>query len=243
VGKRTAGRDHTLASQVGHLRGLLARIPGDVTATWGQAPARWIVIVGSDLLHADTYGQTTTSGTPQGAQSVGSTAQALRAAIELLAELVDQLAVSAPVLAVHVPGNHDRVLGHAVACALEQRYRNEPLVTVDAGEAPHRVIGIGRVPLMLHHGDGADASRAAATLRREAPAECDIRHAMIAHGHLHRRRAAWSDDHGTLTICMSSPATADDWHAVKHYTGSRQAIGVWRIHHSGRLPMPMWVEC
>ncbi|MGA0311702.1 MAG: hypothetical protein ACO3N4_01420 [Ilumatobacteraceae bacterium] len=242
VGKRTHDRDHTLREQVDGLRALLARVPSDVRSTWGEMPDRWIVPVGSDLLHSDTYSQTTTSGTAQGAQSVGSTAQALRAAIELMAGLIDLLATTAPVLAVHVPGNHDRVLGHAVALALDQRYRDEARVTVDTSETPHKVIAIGRVPLMLHHGDGADAKRAAATLRREAPRDCDIRHAMIAHGHLHARRAQWQDDHGVLTVCMGSPASADDWHATKHYTGSRRCVGVWRVHHSGRLPMPMWCE-
>ena len=242
VGKRTAGQDHTLASQVAGLRDLLHRVPGDVIGTWGTAPARWIVVIGSDGLHSDTYGQTTTSGTPQGAQSVGSTGQALAAYIGLMAGLIDLLAESAPVLAVHVPGNHDRILGHAAALALSQRYRDEDRVTVDDAETPHRVLAVGSVPLMLHHGDGADARRAAATLRREAPASCDIRHAMVAHGHLHSRRAAWQDDHGVLTVCMASPASADDWHAAKHYTGARRAVGCWRIHHSGRLPMPMWCE-
>lgn len=241
VGKRTHGEDHSLSQQVAGLHLLLDRVDAQCMRVWQEVPARWIVPVGSDLLHSDSYDQRTTAGTPQGAQSVGSTAQALRFAIGLLARLVDRLAQSAPVLCVHVPGNHDRALGHAVACALEQRYRHTERVHVDAGEAPHRVLAVGRVPLMLHHGDGISRERAAAILRREAPEGTDVRCAIVAHGHLHRRQALWLDEQGLLSVCMASPAGADDWHARKGYTGAAQCIGLWRIHHSGALPLPLWV--
>lgn len=229
IGKRRAYGDHTLADQVDEIAAHVARAIETAASRYG-VPDRWIVPVGSDLLHADTEGQTTTKGTPQGPQSVGSTAAAMRYAVELVGTAVDQLATIAPVCLVYVRGNHDAVTGYGAALALSQRYRAVERVEVVIDEHPRQWVPVGDEggAVLLWHGDQCSPDRLVEWVRTEAPPWVDQRRVIVVHGHLHTERIARV---GLPVYGLASPASADDWHEASGYV-ARPAISLLR--HDGR---------
>ena len=229
IGKRRAYGDHTLAEQVDEIADHVARAIETAASRYG-VPDRWIVPVGSDLLHADTEGQTTTRGTPQGSQSVGSTASAMRYAVELIGAAVDQLATIAPVCAVYVRGNHDAVTGYGAALALSQRYRAAERVEVVIDEHPRQWVPVGNDggAVLLWHGDQCSPDRLVEWVRTEAPPWVDQRRLIVVHGHLHTERIARV---GLPVYGLASPASPDDWHEASGYV-ARPAITLLR--HDGR---------
>lgn len=229
IGKRRAYADHTLAEQVEEVAAHVARAIETAASRYG-VPDRWIVPIGSDLLHADTEGQTTTRGTPQGAQSVGSTVAAMRFAVEVVAAAIDQLATIAPVDAVYVRGNHDAVTGYGAALALSQRYRAVERVEVVLDEHPRQWVRVGDEggAVLLWHGDQCAPDRLTEWVRTEAPPWVDQRRVIVVHGHLHTERIARV---GLPVYGLASPACADDWHEASGYV-ARPAISLLR--HDGR---------
>ena len=233
IGKRTAGADHTLAEQCEEIGAHVARAI-ETAATRFGVPDRWATIVGSDAIHVDTASQTTTAGTAQGAQSVGSSAMMVRAAVELYSSAIDQLATTAPVDVEWVDGNHDRLLSLGVACALEQRYRNTDRVTVRIRETPVRWIPVGDEggAFAVTHGDGMTKQQAVEWVRAEAPPWVNQRRVVMIQGHLHRESFTTG---GLPVLTLSAPCHGDDWHALKGYV-SRAAINL--VRHDGS----MWTD-
>lgn len=229
IGKRTAGQDHTLAEQVADLDRHVDEIVAAASQTWG-APEKFICVIGSDLLHSDTMDQTTTRGTNQGPQSVGSTRMALVEAIRLKARLIDSLATVAHVEAHVVAGNHDRLTSYAVGLALAQRYHSARRVSIVMPECPdRRVAAYEDVPVMITHGDQESHRELPLLLAREMPAGCRLDLGLIVHGHLHRNSRSETDAKGVQIVCLRSPAKPDDWHASKGYTGAARGTTLLRL--------------
>lgn len=218
IGKRTAGKDHTLQEQIDELRDYSRAVAG--AALDLGTPDRFILPVGSDLVHTDTMSQTTTRGTPQGAQSVGTTRGACAGAISIMGALIDALTPHAPVDVRWVPGNHDRLVSYLIALAIAERYRECDRVDVHRDEAPRQYVRIGDVPLMLTHGDGERSNDLAMIMAREMPRGCDLGKGIVVHGHLHRTTHTHEDHSGVQRVCLRSPARPDDWHVRRGYVGS-----------------------
>ena len=226
VGKRAAGQDHTLAEQCEQLAEHVARCIETAAVRYG-VPDAWIVPVGSDLVHVDSAAQTTTNGTAQGAQSVGSTSAQQRAALALMASAIDQLATTAPVRAVYVRGNHDAQIGFGLALALAERYRSTDRVEVDCDEAPIKFVPVGDAGAcaVLWHGDGMPYERMLQTVRFSAPAWVNYHATAVYHGHWHHYRA---DPRGLPTFCLDAPSSTDDWH---RHSGFVSRPGITLVRH------------
>lgn len=236
VGKRAAGRDHTLAEQVAELEDHIAHTVESAAARWG-VPSEWVVIVGSDALHYDTPQQTTTRGTPQGAQGVGDLAMCRRAAVQLYVGAITQLAAVAPVRAVVVPGNHDRAESIVVGEILAAIYAMTERVVVDIPGADDLLrwvrAGDNGAAWCLHHGD-SKASRRSDIVELTAstrPEWADYRRTVVVSGHLH---ATYEDRRGLVMVTLPSPARSDDWHVEAGYIGAHRCIGMMR--HDGTAP-------
>lgn len=240
VGKREAGQSHGLQRQLDHLRQLAADVVARVAAL---RPAHVFLACTGDLVHSDTQTQTTTKGTPQGPQSEGSTAMALRGACELTAALVARLAeVSPSVEVIVVPGNHDELLSRAVGLYLEAAYSDARRVSVDADETRRRKWSRWReVPLCFFHGDKLKGDRLAALPGRECPRGADPRRAVLLHGHLHRRGLRQDVVGGFDVVCLASPAGADDWHHDHGFEGAARAVTLAVITPSGLTALE-WVR-
>lgn len=230
VGKRCAGGDHTLADQVAWLEQHAREVIDRAGSAWGS-PERVVLVVGNDLVHSDTISMTTTAGTPQGAQSVGSTRMAARRALELMATLAQGLASYAPVDVRVCPGNHDRLVSSMIGFALEQRFHASDRVTVHVppDDADRTVFAVGRCPVLLTHGDQEKHGDLPLILARELPEGTDLGLGLILHGHLHRNALKEEDHAGVARVCFRSPAMADDWHRHKGYVGSTRGTTVLRV--------------
>ena len=228
VGKRSAGGDHTLASQVEGLTRHLDDVCDRALSVWGT-PHRAIVMMGSDLLHVDTMDQTTTRGTPQGAQSVGSSRQAWRAALRLMDRAVQSLASACDVTVVVVPGNHDRLSAYTLGTALELRWDGLADFHVPHDDCDRQIVPYCDVPIMMTHGDQERPADLPLLLAREMPRGCDLRRGVIVSGHLHRNARAEEDKTGVQLVTLRSPACADDWHAAKGYVGAQRGTTLLRI--------------
>jgi len=229
VGKRAAGEDHTLAEQIEGLTTHITRTIERAASRFG-VPDKWVVPIGSDASHVDTMTQTTTRGTQQGAQSVGSAPMMARGVLELYAAAIDQLAAVAPVEARSVMGNHDALLGFTTALALEQRYRLTDHVEVIADETPIQWVRVGSdgAAVALWHGDQIRPAQLGEALRAQCPRWCDLRRVVVVHGHLHRESVSAG---GMMVIGLASPASPDDWHRANGYH-SRKAINLVRMDGS-----------
>ena len=241
VGKRAFGDEGSVRAYEDHLFEMCARAIKEALV-WG-APRRWVLLVGSDLLHCDTLSLTTTKGTPQGAQSVGSIFQHFDSACRLMARVIEEASPHAPVHALWLPGNHDEVLSFAVACALRERYRDTPRVTVDLREDSRRVLAVGKVPILFTHGHHLKPKDYVPILAREIPSTCDIKLGLVIQGHLHTHRRQSEDEYvGVQTITLASPAPADDWHHHKGYGLTRKQMSVLRIDEERGLDTVLLVS-
>ena len=240
VGKREAGQSRGLQHQLDALRSLAADVAARVAAL---CPSHVVLACTGDLVHSDTQTQTTTKGTPQGPQSEGSTAMALRGACEVTAALVSRLSEAAPsVEVVVVPGNHDELLSRAVGLYLEGVFADAPRVTVDADETRRRKWATWRkVPLCFFHGDKLKGDRLASLPGRECPAGADPTRAVLFHGHLHKRGLRQDVVGGFDVVCLASPAGADDWHHEMGFEGGAKAITLAVLAPSGLTALE-WVR-
>lgn len=146
---------------------------------------QFVVCVGNDILHTDN-GKTTTSGTPQ--DTDGSFFSMYRAAKFLYISIIEELALHADVLIVHVPSNHDWRTGYTLADAVAERFTYHPNVKNMITERHRKYIVYGRNLIMFSHGDGAkerDLLHIIATEAGEVWHKCPWRYAYL--GHLHHK--------------------------------------------------------
>lgn len=246
VGKRTHGESGDLDAQGRELLSLIADI---VRRARQSGPLRAIYVpIGSDLLHADNTSLTTTKGTPQGSQSVGSVRQHLRLARDLTAALIDGLAQIAPVVAFSLPGNHDETLTDAVALALEERYRATTQVQIDTSERRRKTFAFGTVPLIFSHGDKIKSAQIPLLVARETPQGCDVRQSVVFRGHIHTASSKRvSDGHeeigGFDVVQMASPSHADDWHHESLYDLNQRRLTLALVADGQGLERVEWARC
>lgn len=240
IGKRGAGQSLGLDAQVQALKALGADVVARVAALH---PEHVVLACTGDLIHSDSKGQTTTRGTPQGPQSEGSTAQALRAACEITAALIARLSEVVPsVHVVVVPGNHDELLSKAVGFYLEAYFDGAARVTVDADENRRRKWAVWRsVPMCFFHGDKLKGDRLAALPGRECPPGADPRRAVMVHGHFHKRGLRQDVVGGFDVVCLASPAGSDDWHHEMGFEGAARAVTLAVVAPAGLTALE-WVR-
>ena len=231
IGKRPHKEAGSLERQRVELLELLARAR-DRLLKW--RPEEVIIILAGDLVHSDNIGQTTTKGTPQGSQSVGSTVQALRLALEVVAAFIDELLKIAPVKVVSIPGNHDELLSQAIGLALVERYRHAAEVTIDASERRRKVASWRGVPLICFHGDKIKPAQYGSIVALETPADCDPRRAVLLQGHWHKAGKQQDTIAGFETVWLCSPAPEDDWHHASGYDlGTKRRLTLLRLTDRG----------
>lgn len=209
---------------------------------------RILFVLGNDMLHIDTPGGTTTSGTKvdtEGSlhQMYVDCADAMREAITICAKVAD-------VDLVYVPSNHDWVMGWTLSREIAAWFHNHPHVTMTdyaLSPAHRKYYRYERNLIGLTHGDGAKESDLYALMMTEARAhasECDRRYWYLHHFHhrIKKRQGVspqdMAKDHIGMTVVSTgigklpediqiqyvrSPSAPDGWH---HRNGfiNRQAV-------------------
>jgi hypothetical protein len=146
---------------------------------------QFVVCLGNDILHTDN-GKTTTNGTPQ--DTDGTWFHHFRMANLLYVSIIEQLALHADVLLVHMPSNHDWRSGYALSEAVSARFYGHPNVKTMVTERHRKYIVYGQNLIMFTHGDGAkekDLHWHMASESRDAWSK--TKHRYVYLGHVHHR--------------------------------------------------------
>jgi hypothetical protein len=111
-----------------------------------------VFVLGSDMLHTDTYQGTTTNLTPQDSNTTWHNAftQAFDIyanTIQILKQFCNKLNV------ILVPGNHDRTKSFYLAYGLEKYFEADDNILFDTNPIPRKVFTYGSTFIGLHHGD------------------------------------------------------------------------------------------
>lgn len=230
VGKRPFGQDGSGEGYIELLKRFLIRAIED-SSTWG-IPERYVIIIGSDLLHVDNLQYATTRGTPQGGQMVGSVYQAFNHALALMAWLIDTLRHRSKVQGIWVPGNHDTLLSYTVAAALQERYRSTENVEICLGEHSRKTYTYWDVPVMFTHGHHLPRSEYVTALAMEMDRGAILQKGVVIEGHYHQAKRKQDHQSKVQIVTLASPAPPDDWHHDKGYDmmgESHQKLSVLKI--------------
>lgn len=209
-----------------------------------------LLVIGNDISHIDTPRRTSTAGTPQ--DTDGSIFTIFRAARNAYARVIRYaLECGKGVQIVHVPSNHDWVLGYCIAETIAALFADHPNVTASEyaiSERHRKYVRFGKNLLGFTHGDGARESDLPQIMMQEARphmAECLHRYWYVHHYHHKIKKAlgirpmAREKDHIAMTVIhggagamegdnvaveyVRSPSPPDGWHDRNGYL-NRQAV-------------------
>lgn len=186
-------------------------------------PSHVLYPFGQDLLHVDNRLGTTTSGTPQDADSryeamIDAAHAHTSWAIRRLAEAFGS------VEAVLVTGNHARGTEFSLAKILEAEFRHDPRVTVDTAPKLRKYRRWGVTLLGLTHGDGGAVKKLPQLMPIEARDEwAHARYGewIIGHTHTSRRTDATPVEsvNGVVVRVLRSLSAPDAWHYAHGFVG------------------------
>lgn len=204
-----------------------------------------LFVIGNDIIHIDNAKKTTTSGTPQDTdgtvETIYLTAQTAYERVILYA-----LENSVSVQLVHVPSNHDWILGWTLAQRTAARFHGHPnvIATDYAISMNHRkYVRFGNNLILLSHGDGVKESDLPQVMLREARqhmAECNHVYAYLHHYHHKIKKAlgirpmAREKDHAAMTVMRSGAGAMEGDNVQVEYVRSPSAPDGWH-HRNGYL--------
>ena len=184
-----------------------------------------IYVIGGDLLNADTFSGTTTSGTPvdNGMTPVKAYSEAFEAlywAVYQLSAITNNLEI------VYVPGNHDRLssyhLAHALSKAIEL-----PNVVFNVDYSERKVVTWGNNFFAFEHGD-VNTKDAPMVYAFEFPQEWGAtKYRTLYTGHYHMKKTtsfvSENEIHGFAIKIMPSLSRTDYWHYHNKFVGSKRS--------------------
>lgn len=197
----------------------------------------FLLPLGSDFLHVDNLGGTTTAGTPQDvdgrlAKILETAEQAVIWAVEAMAQWSDSVRV------VWVPGNHDRLMSYCLARTVAAWFRSHPGVSVDVAPTTRKYHRYHATLIGLTHGDCEKPAQLPIIMATERPGDwaqttCREWHA----GHYHKSKRVDSvglDTHGGVPVrTLRSLSAVDAWHYRSGFVGSQRAAEMYLYDHSG----------
>ena len=190
-----------------------------------------VYVVGGDLINMDTFGGTTTSGTP--VDNSATAPEAYMQAYECLAWSVAYLSQFTKELhVVYIPGNHDRLSSFHLAHALSKSVYAGNIVW-DVEYSERKVITYGQNFFGFEHGD-VKTNNSLLVYATENPKEWgQTLHRTLYTGHLHTKRKVeyiTSDEKTGFAIkVLPSLSRTDYWHYHNKFVGNKRS-GVIDIH-------------
>lgn len=190
--------------------------------------------IGNDILHTDTPGRTTTSGTPQ--DTDGMWHDNFVIARKLYVHIIEHLVKTADVHVVHCPSNHDYQSGFMLAQAVFCWFNKHDNVTFDVSNNHRKYFKYGNNLIGLSHGDGAKPVDMPLLMANEAKmdwATTDYRYIYLHHVH-HKQVTKFEsakDYMGVTLEYLRSPSSPDSWHHRNGYVKSQKAIEAF-VHSS-----------
>ena len=180
-----------------------------------------VLVIGNDILHIDSPGRTTTSGTPQ--DTDGMWHSNFLIAKRLYTDIIRTLMDVADVHVMYNPSNHDYVHGFFLAQVVETYFRNVPNVTFDCSIAHRKAFAYGADLIGTTHGDGAKQQDLPLLLAQEFPQEwANSKNRYVYTHHLHHKTS--KDYQGVTVESLRSPSGTDSWHHRNGYEHSPKAV-------------------
>ncbi len=190
-----------------------------------------IYVIGGDLLNADTFSGTTTSGTP--VDNSMTPVKAYAEAFEALFWAIYQLStITSNLEVVYVPGNHDRLSSYHLAHALSKAI-DLPTVTFNVEYSERKVITWGNNFFAFEHGD-VNTKDAPMVYAFEFPQDWGAtQYRTLYTGHYHMKKTtsfvSENEIHGFAVKIMPSLSRTDYWHYHNKFVGSKRSA-IMDIH-------------
>ena len=201
-------------------------------------PEKLFVIIGSDNLHVDNPGQTTTKGTWQAAATDGDWTLELDNYFDVVVGMIDRYATIAPVDVISIPGNHDKHTSYMLRVAVAAYYKNSKRVTVTR-EVNSRVYRrYGNTLTVFTHGDDLSTQKLQGNIHKFIMAEAkengvdisQIENYVLYSGHVHTHTekklgtpSGGQKDLGIVQhVIFPSLSGEDRWHKESGYIGNKQ---------------------
>lgn len=186
---------------------------------------RVLFIVGNDVYNSDKafpFGQTT-AGTAQHDDIRWQ--KLFRMGIRLMTQAVEKLSHIAHTDVVTVFSNHDYERVFYLGEVLDAVFANHPNVTVDNSPSPRKYYQFGCNLLGLAHGHNEKPEQLPLLMAQEASDKWSAtwyREWLL--GHLHHKKQLQTqtakDYNGVKVTYLTSPSSADAWHASRGFKGS-----------------------
>lgn len=192
-----------------------------------------VFVIGNDVLHIDTPGGTTTSGTKQDVD--GMWYDNFMAAKDLYIAIVEKLVQEWDVHVMHNPSNHDYMTGFMLADTVYSWFRNHPNITFDVSMAHRKYYCYGNSLIGTSHGDGAKMADMPLLMANEARsfwAATKFRYIYLHHIH-HMRKVNFlsgQDYHGATVEYLRSVSYTDSWHHRQGYQHVPKCVTAF-VHH------------
>lgn len=189
--------------------------------------AKYLFVVGNDLINIDNRQRQTTAGTPQDHDSRYQ--KTFGATLRMITEVIERLAQVAPVHVPIVPGNHDTLSAWHLGQALELYFAKTPGVTIDNRPTMRKYVEFGKVMLLLTHGDKGKHADYGALMSSEMPEMWGRTLFREAHtGHLHQTRVL--EKFGVRVRISPALCPPDAWHSENHYVGNLRGAEAFVWH-------------
>jgi hypothetical protein len=186
-----------------------------------------IFVGGNDVLHIDTPGRKTTSGTPQ--DTDGMWYSNFLMAKQLYTEVLEMLLPIAPVHFTFNPSNHDYMSGFMLAQCIETHFRLCKEITFDCSIAHRKYYTYYDNLIGTSHGDGAKQQDLPLIMANESKDWSNTKHRYIYTHHVHHKTS--KDYHGCTVESLRSPSGTDAWHHKNGYgIGGVKAVEGF-LHH------------
>lgn len=228
-GRETGDQDYDLRLAESDLRTTIHRM-----MSVGPAAAKGVLLIGGDAIHMNDQ----TNVTPQSKHQLdvdGRFFKVVDTAIRVLAETVDLMLAKHSEVHVRVlRGNHDESAHLILTMALEQRYRDEPRVTVEKDPRDLFMMQWGRSAIFAHHGDKAKPQQLALYLSDICPFWSATRHRYALTGHIHHDSAK---DLGPLRWESLRAFAPPDAYAASMGFGGRRALQSLTFHTENGMIM------
>ena len=177
-------------------------------------------VIGSDMLHTDTFFNTTTKNTPQ--ETTVRWNEAFDIAFDIYVTSIKKLSQFCKKLnVILVAGNHGRTKEYYLAFALKKYFESEKSIFFDISVSPRKVFTYGNTFIGLHHGN-TKAETLPLIFAKEFTKEWgNAKYHNIIVGDKHHFME--KDYQGVRVKQLPCTSNADTWHNDSNYINSEQS--------------------
>lgn len=193
-----------------------------------------ILPLGNDLLQMDGPENLTTGGTAVDVD--GRYAKVYLTTCTLMVAVIERLLAIADVDVVMVSGNHDRLTTFHLGEFLKAWFRSSKQVSIDNAPFPRKYVQWGQNMFLYTHGSEEKISELPLIMAQERKAMWgQTSYRFVKLGHFHKKKVMTridvDENHGVQTEILPSLCAADEWHAMRGYTGNMRRSEA-KIYHA-----------